>query len=141
MSKELEALEGLSELAITPDLKVLPKFDGWTRIEVMNRYKPIIETALKELNEYKSILKDFGLENPQNLIDNLNIIKDSKFHEKIKALEIVKDKQVEVCYFMNCETLEEYNDDVIAAYAYEEDAAKQRMLTQEEYDLLKEVLK
>ena len=31
-------------------------------------------------------------------------------------------------------------DDVLAGYAYEEDAAEQRMLTQEEYDLLKEVL-
>lgn len=131
MSKEITPLKALNE--IYGDL------DGYLAQLDKKDYE-IVKTALKELNEYKSILKDFGLENPQNLIDNLNIIKDSKFHEKIKALEIVKDKQVEVCYFMNCETLEEYNDDVIAAYAYEEDAAKQRMLTKEEYELLKEIL-
>lgn len=133
MSKELEALERLSELAITPDLKVLPKFDGWTRIEVMNRYKPTIETALKELEEYKSILKDFGLENPQNLIDNLNIIKDSKFHEKIKALEIIKKYNIHNCSVIMA--TDNYKDYKIC-WIYDN-----TKMSKEEYELLKEIFK
>ena len=89
----------------------------------------IIETALKELEEYKSIIKDFGLENPHNLIDNLNIINDSNFHKKLKALEIIKNKKVNCYMFWACDNLESYNEEVVIK------------LTQEEYNLLKEILK
>lgn len=51
--------------------------------------------------------------------------------------ELIKEKQVDVPYLMNCKTLEEYNDDVLASYAYDETDAEPRMLTQEEFNLLK----
>lgn len=65
----LQALEELSELAITPDLKVLPKFDGWTRLEVMNRYKPIIEKTLKAVDiiRKKKVDLDYLLKGLPNL--------------------------------------------------------------------------
>lgn len=48
--------------------------------------------------------------------------------KKLKALEIIKKKEVNVRFLISCKTLEEYNC-VISDH-----------LTQEEYDLLKEVL-
>ena len=54
----------------------------------------------------------------------------SKEIEKNRALEIVKNKQVNVAYFVLCLCLNDYNK-------YH---SKKFQLTQEEYDLLKEVL-
>ncbi len=51
--------------------------------------------------------------------------------------KLIKEKQVDIFYLMNCETLEEYNDDVLASYAYDETDAEPRMLTQKEFDFLK----
>ena len=56
----------------------------------------------------------------------LNIIE-----KELKALEIIKEKEVNVFIFLHSGDLETYNDMV-------ED---NRKLTQEEFDLLKEVLK
>lgn len=92
----------------------------------------IVKTELNELEEYKSILKDFGLENPQNLIDNLNIIKDSKFHEKLKALEIIKEKGNFLCL--------DYSEYENKYYIYDAELYMHNELTKEEYELLKEVL-
>ena len=112
MSKELDALE-----SIVVDLS--PFEEEHNKENII-----LVETALKELEEYKSILKDFGLENPQNLIDNLNIIKDCKFHKKLQALEIIK-KILVVAELPNLlKTLYDYGK-----------------LTEQECNLLKEVLK
>lgn len=54
-----------------------------------------------------------------------------------KALKVIKEKRVDTYYLMNCKTLKEYNDDVLASYGYEESDAQERMLTQEEFNLLK----
>ena len=55
---------------------------------------------------------------------------DRQLEKKLKALEIIKEKQVDVFIFLHSGDLETYNDMV-------ED---NRKLTQEEYDLLKEEL-
>lgn len=139
MSKDLTPLDAWKE--------VKDEMLEWT--EGYEENFSIIESALKRLEEIDNkpvafMVSSRGMENA--IIKEISKHKEIKItnladQKKLRALEIIKEKQVEVCYFMNCETLEEYNDDVIAAYAYEEDTAKPRMLTQKEYDLLREVLK
>jgi len=51
--------------------------------------------------------------------------------KELKALEIIKTKKVNVMIFLGCDNLEEYNKHPLT-WNY---------LTQEEYDLLKEVLR
>ena len=50
----------------------------------------------------------------------------------LKAFGIIKDKFVNVTIFMGCDSLEEYNNHPLTM--------RKGRLTQEEYDLLKEVL-
>ena len=52
--------------------------------------------------------------------------------KELKALEIIKDKFVNVAIFMGCDSLEEYNKHPLTM--------RKGRLTQEEYELLKEVL-
>ena len=54
------------------------------------------------------------------------------FDKELKALEIIKEKKVNVGDFVRCKSIEDYNE--YCCYGKEE------TLTQEEYDLLKEVL-
>lgn len=61
------------------------------------------------------------------LIDESKVLKMIK---SVKALEIIKEKEVDVFIFLHSGDLETYNDMV-------ED---NRKLTQEEYELLKEIL-
>ena len=76
--------------------------------------------GLEALQEIK--IKPFSWE---KLKDSLDIIE-----KELKALEIIKEKEVNIFIFLHSGDLETYNDMV-------ED---NRMLIQEEYELLKEVL-
>lgn len=96
-----------------------------TPLEIVKRWKAQIHWN-----------KDFGWDKEIATVEKE--VTDAEKNKK--ALEIIKEKRVDVCYFMNCRTLEEYNDDVLASYAYDQVDAEQRMLTQEEYNLLKEIL-
>ena len=58
--------------------------------------------------------------------------KETIIEKELKALEVIKNKKVNVFLLINCDSLEEYNSQT---YVY-----PQRQLTQEEYNLLKEVL-
>lgn len=61
---------------------------------------------------------------------------DYKIIEKaLKALEIIKNKQVNVCYLFQCKSLRQYN------FIYKGTNQSELCLTQEEYDLLREALK
>ena len=132
MSKELKAFNGIC----CNTNQSYPDFQ---------KQRMIVETALKNEYEEKFDLikqvRELKDENASLKSFNSKLWVERQDNEKkLKALEIIKEKRVDVCYFMNCRTLEEYNDDVLGSYAYEKDDAEQRMLTQEEYDLLKEVL-
>ena len=106
MSKELQALEKLTNYKCSCMSE---------KVEC----KEIIETALKD---YEKITGgDFHIEPINVHIEN---------QKQIKALEIIKEKEVDVFIFLHSGDLETYNDIV-------ED---NRKLTQEEYELLKEVL-
>ena len=128
MSKELEAFERIKNHTLSYAGDIYKTFTDSREKQVQDL--DIIETTLKEYDGAKKHIEALNKEIIENSIKSI----------KLKVLEIIKEKRVDACYFMNCRTLEEYNDDVLASYAYEENDAEQRMLTQEEYDLLKEVL-
>ena len=74
----------------------------------------VIETTLNENIELKKCIDLIGDIETNN--------------KKLKVLEIIKEKQVNVEWLLETENVEEYNESLYAD------------LTQEEYDLLKEVL-
>lgn len=79
------------------------------------------------LEAFKIMVKDNDLKLPyKNTIIAIEL--------SLEALEIIKRKEVNVRLFIECKTRKEYNNAVRDLYY-------QRLcLTQEEYDLLKEVL-
>ena len=113
MSKELEALEKIGN-AKTKDTS----FGDTIKTNLTKQYK-IIETALKEYEGAKNHIEALNKERIENSI-------------KLKALEIIKEKRVDVDYLIESVSLEEYNKHIQYCYG--------SLLTQEEYDLLKEVL-
>lgn len=81
--------------------------------------------------EHLNVLQKIAKRNTEFLVEKIIIDISYKFLENaLKALEIIKEKEVNVFIFLHSGDLETYNDMV-------ED---NRKLTQEEYDLLKEVL-
>ena len=106
MSKGLEALEQLSKLVF-----VYGGVEQYRQIE-------------KELNESKQLIEDYSREIAR--LTNFNDERD----KKAKALEIIKEKDVDVVALRLSKNLEQYN--------CKEDG--RNCLIQKEYDLLKEVL-
>lgn len=107
----------------------------------------IIETALKDyelMKQAKIIVADKKisdddlekLKNQRMFIcgsgeSKVELLFDEETQKKLKALEIIKEKEVNVGLLSRCANAERYNNGI----CYEP-----RYLTQEEYDLLKEVL-
>jgi len=121
-NEKLSPLEALEIIKHTTDLY---------RPNELNGYKnelDIIETALKRNVELE--LANIELEHHLKLAEKeLN-----ENERKLKALEIIKEKRVDVCLLISCIydfDLDYYNSCM---------CNKERCLTQEEYDLLKEVL-
>ena len=143
MSKELEALDRLY-CAGRLDLDYV--LNG-----KQNQDYKIIETALKEyefMKQTKIIVSDKKISdgdlekliNQGIIVGNLEQSKieplfDNETQNKLKALEIIKNKQVNVCYLFQCKSLRQYN------FIYKGTNQSELCLTQEEYDLLKEALK
>lgn len=116
-----EALEKLCKLGTTKDLDVGFNFNGWTRTEIMERYKPIIETALKDYENLK--LKHKSMQDA--------VLDDFK---KLKAIEIIKEKKVDVDWLLF--SIEE-KENPLSYYNY----FNANKLSETEFDILKEVLK
>jgi hypothetical protein len=101
-------------------------------------YFEIIETALNDERLCKYIINKvcaylgLDMESHRDLIETENEILNTlvKTEKNSKVLEIIKNKEVNIFIFLHSGDLETYNDMV-------ED---NRKLTNEEYDLLKEVL-
>lgn len=83
--------------------------------------------ALKWLMDNGYIKYENGWQAAPYILENINAIE-----KELKALEIIKDKFVNVTIFMGCDSLEEYNKHPLTM--------RKGRLTQEEYELLKEVL-
>lgn len=116
MSKELTPLEALEKL-----------YFGWCdKQKQAHKLMKTIETALK----------DYEMERTLRVrLENINyelVREKQESNKKLKVLEIIKEKQVNVFIFLHSgEDLDTYNDMV----------EENRKLTQQEFDLLKEWLK
>lgn len=82
--------------------------------------KEDLDTIFQELKEYEK-KKNHAIE-----------VVEEFFNKELKALEIIKEKRVNIGDFIRTRNVEQYND-----YLAYNDNEK---LTQEEYDLLKEVM-
>lgn len=87
------------------------------------------------LLEIEKHLKDYVFHFEMGKVDEMFINNSFEIIEKaLKALEIIKNKQVNVRYLFQCKSLRQYN------FIYEGTNQSELCLTEEEYDLLKEAL-
>ena len=120
MSKELEAFAYIKDTMLE-----------WTK--GYEEDLDLIETALKDYEQLKS--------RENNVLPNDKFIGDLGEHtrdevaKKLKALEIIKEKRVDIALLLDCDSIENYNYRVDEKWKQ----TTQR-LTKAEYDLLKEVL-
>ena len=117
MSKELTPLEALKTIILGTNVDTYR-----SSVEEIDNAISIIETALKRLEKIETTTHSVLREDISN---------------KLKALEIIKEKRVDVDYLITCierniKPLQNYNEYIKEFYGIE--------LAQEEYDLLKEVL-
>ena len=141
MSKELEALKRIGKLEVK-GLRVVPTK---TIVKDYNDYR-IIETALKDYHFCLYIIDkickylSIDVSSHRDLIETENEILNTlvENEKKLKALEIIKEKQVNVYSFIqkNPKTFEEYQD-----IDDEIEQLSEVSLSKIEFDLLKEVLK
>ena len=132
MSKGLEALKRIKMLEISCDME---SYDIRPITKTHKEDLKTIEKELKKLEEVDYILKDSGLtfDDLQKVCFAYTVLKMRSVDKKLKALEIIKKKNFDLFYLQDSKDLEMYNDacDHFRNLCY---------LTQEEYDLLKEVL-
>lgn len=95
----------------------------WAEEEI----KPILY-----LNDYYNFLDTESFENAYGHGKGSKKYIYEVLEKHLKALEIIKEKRVDVGWLISCENIKQYNG-VIGT-------ATHRLLTQEEYELLKEVL-
>ncbi len=70
-------------------------------------------------------------------------VSDSPFNtlkQYTKAFEIIIEKEVDMGLFNYCNAVEQYNKNLLKDYEYDREAIEPFLLTQEEFDLLKETL-
>lgn len=117
-------------------------FEGMTPLDWFNYYKKKLKASHQTIRPNGFDIVETALKDYETLVEvhsiTINSMKPAE--QAIKSLEIIKKKGVDVFYFMNCKTLEDYNDDLLASYGYEKSDAEERMLNQEEFNLLKKVL-
>ena len=116
MSKELEALKNVIK---------------YCEYQYCDEELYIIETALNKLEGLEKIYK-VARDYEEELTKNRDYWRDEAYKKQLKALAIIKEKRVDVGWLISCENIGQYNN-VIGT-------ATHKLLTQEEYDLLKEVL-
>lgn len=148
MSKGLEALERLKMFPIYQEIKRIPQ--QFRDKESINTDLSIIEKELKEYQHHEEILNDYGLTlaNFREACLLLAMLKHEKrnirdIDKQLKALEIIKEKGVNVGYFIfrlvhNDLSYEEYIEEQETPYL--DIYVSRKKLTKKEYNLLKEVL-
>ena len=109
--------------------------ENWEYMTVKEAYPTeinVIETALKENEELKQELVEWKARFSNDYIGKMVEAKVGAEYKQLKAFEIIKEKRVDVRLLLKSNDLQHYNN-VAEFMGYEK-------LTQEEYDLLKEVL-
>ena len=109
-----------------------------TQLEALEKIQYMLkgyETAIEPLQIIESTLKDYEilceqLEKANNVYRDLMVENE----RNIKALEIIKEKDVSMYWLRHSKNVDEYNNFILT------DKRQYQKLTQEEYDLLKEVL-
>ena len=149
MSKELKPLQPLQTLSLQP-LQALDYLEDIAHGRKMgfdpHELKLLIETTLKDYQElldkpcvligrnqgYTKALIDMISKNYKE-IKITNLVDENK----VKAFEIIKEKRVDITTLMDCRNVEEFNRwvPIRSHYSY-----RPFELTQEEFELLKEVL-
>lgn len=118
------------------DYKFLYKIDGCdykADFDTNTIADKILCTRTKKVNQ--EIIRQLRSIGEENEINELILIDESKVFKIVKsleALEIVKERKVNVSWLGKAKDLQEYNEGV-CIYSYQ-------ALSQEEYDLLKECL-
>ena len=142
MNKELTPIEELKRLK---DFVLKFITNGLDRRVVIGSFV-IIETALKRLEEIDKIFKKYDI-NDNWLDAALHVIKNhfpmnTEIQlKKLKALKIIKEKRVDVNSLLYYIKSNACDDSVVCWYnEYIIEFDDERILTHEDYDLLKEVL-
>ena len=125
MSKQLTPLEALWKLYTYDDLKSRNPIAYLLEQENLSKYYKTIEKALKRLV----------------IIDKLNEKHYEETQKKLKALEIIKEKVVCMEVLLDASNVDEYNTIIGYHKTHSYSNYNCAYLTQEEFDLLKEVLK
>ena len=126
--------EGLTPVEVSKELKdFVLEFvkNGLDRRFVIGSFN-ILEKALKDYEYWSSFVKWYGdvkAEDLQRIIHN-GWVYDQTGYKKDKAFDIIKEKLVDIDLFSYCANKSMYNNRVNVG----------KQLTDEEYDLLKEVL-
>ena len=131
MSEELTPLKALNDLIDYLESEHL----DLSKEDIVVERKEIIEDALEDYEEIKFLYEDLmeQYELVMDLIEQYELKMENK-SKKEEAFEIIKEKDVHIFWLKESETLEEYNKELLKRKMVD------RLLTQEEYDLLKEVL-
>lgn len=133
MTKELEALNVLYKIALNTNHHYQKKDketdDYKERVEF---HKNIIETALQQQENDQEVWERYLKE-----IKNLSPI---EVQIRLKALEIINKKNVCIATLKDSNSLEEYNDVICYHKVRSMTFEKPISLTEEEFDLVKEVL-
>ena len=125
MSKELKSLERIENYQVVVDIE---KDKTSTIKELLPNSCKTLETALKRLETLEEEKQSF----------------DRQLEKKLKALEIIKEKgcsYIEKALIVSCKNYKEYCFEMNSGRVYLSEYERWATIkTQEEYDLLKEVL-
>lgn len=133
MSKDLEMLKDLYNGNLTKEYKLqcykdiekeLKEYELMKNTKIIVSDKKISDEDLEKLINQRVFVGSLEQREVKPLFDE-------ETQKKLKALEIIKDKRVNVSLLSCSEWLDFYNQEI---------AYKEKELTQEEFDLLKEVL-
>lgn len=129
MTKELEAFEDLKrQVGNMPYTSYDNGLGNRTTFLIKDSaIFPIIENALKEYESAKNIIKALNKERAKNII-------------KIKALEIIRETRVDTNLIKLSEDYDHYCSMEAIKILNNVQTTKQKGITEEEYNLLKEVL-
>ena len=125
MAKQLTPLETLKQVRT---FRLSYRNGDWLDKEEQDKLFDIIETALKENQERIEELEE---------TNHLMFLREHKNERKLKALEIIKEKQLDMYQIMDI--IEIPSKFAIEIYNKDKDIMFQ--ITIEEFDLLKEALK
>ena len=136
MSKELEAFENIKREAGTPYFSTLYDIDMW---------REDFATVKDKLKRLEELEKEWEMEHTLRIrLENINyeLVREKESNEKkLKALEIIKEYQVDVALLIDCQCEEEYLNRLCNRYLAIREKLGYKRLGKEEYELLKDIVK